>query len=133
MSINSVAISGNLGRDPELRATKSGMQVLSFSVCVNTRVKRGDSWEDKPNWVEVSIFGKRAEAVAKYLAKGTHVTLHGRLSQSTWETKDGQKRSRLEVIADDIDFSGGVRSGPAPAAGQQTDTYADLYDEDCPF
>lgn len=129
MSINSVAISGNLGRDPELRATKSGMQVLGFSVCVNTRVKRGDSWEDKPNWVEVSIFGNRAEAVAKYLAKGTHVTLHGRLSQSTWETKDGQKRSRLEVIADDIDFSGGARSDSAPAA----EPAQDYYDEDCPF
>ena len=129
MSINSVAISGNLGRDPELRATRSGMQVLGFSVCVNTRVKRGDSWEDKPNWVEVSIFGKRAEAVAKYLAKGTHVTLHGRLSQSTWETKDGQKRSRLEVIADDIDFSGGARSDSAPAA----EPAQDYYDEDVPF
>ena len=129
MSINSVAISGNLGRDAELRATKSGMQVLGFSVCVNTRVKRGDSWEDKPNWVEVTIFGKRAEAVAKYLAKGTHVTIHGRLSQSTWETKDGQKRSRLEVIADDIDFSGGARSDSAPAAEPEQD----YYDEDVPF
>jgi single-strand DNA-binding protein len=129
MSINSVAISGNLGSDPELRATKSGMQVLSFSVCANSRVKRGDSWEDKPNWVEVSIFGRRAEAVAKYLAKGTHVTLHGRLSQSTWETKDGQKRSRLEVIADDIDFSGGARSDSAPAA----EPAQDYYDEDIPF
>lgn len=129
MSINSVAISGNLGRDPELRATKSGMQVLSFSVCANSRVKRGDSWEDKPNWVEVSIFGRRAEAVAKYLAKGTHVTLHGRLSQSTLETKDGQKRSRLEVIADDIDFSGGARSDSAPSGASEQD----YYDEDCPF
>ena len=129
MSINSVAISGNLGRDPELRATKSGMQVLSFSVCANSRVKRGDSWEDKPNWVEVSIFGRSAEAVAKYLAKGTHVTLHGRLSQSTWETKDGQKRSRLEVIADDIDFSGGARSDSAPSGASEHD----YYDEDCPF
>ncbi len=64
MSINSVTISGNLGRDAELRATKSGMQVLGFSVCANSRVKRGDSWEDKPNWVDVSIFGKRAESVA---------------------------------------------------------------------
>ena len=129
MSINSGAISGNLGRDPELRATRGGMQVLGFSVCVNTRVKRGDSWEDKPNWVEVSIFGKRAEAVAKYLAKGTHVTIHGRLSQITWETKDGQKRSRLEVIADDIDFSGGARSDSASAAEPEQD----YYDEDVPF
>ena len=129
MSINSVTISGNLGRDAELRATKSGMQVLGFSVCANSRVKRGDSWEDKPNWVDVSIFGKRAESVAKYLTKGTHVTIHGRLNQRTWETDDGQRRSKLEVIADDIDFSGGARSDSAP----QQDAYADVYDDDCPF
>ncbi|OUP10974.1 single-stranded DNA-binding protein [Collinsella sp. An2] len=129
MSINSVTISGNLGRDAELRATKSGMQVLGFSVCANSRVKRGDSWEDKPNWVDVSIFGKRAESVAKYLTKGTHVTIHGRLNQRTWETDDGQRRSKLEVIADDIDFSGGVRSDSAPSGVSEQD----YYDEDCPF
>lgn len=129
MSINSVSISGNLGRDPELRATRSGMQVLGFSMCVNGRVKRGDSWEDKPNWVDVSIFGNRAEAVAKYLQKGSHVTVHGRLSQRTWETDDGQKRSKLEVIADDIDFSGGAQQA-AQASPQAADEY---YDDDVPF
>lgn len=129
MSINSVTISGNLGRDAELRATKSGMQVLGFSVCANSRVKRGDSWEDKPNWVDVSIFGKRAESVARYLTKGTHVTIHGRLNQRTWETDDGQRRSKLEVIADDIDFSGGVCSDSAPSGVSEQD----YYDEDCPF
>lgn len=126
MSINSVTISGNLGRDAELRATKSGMQVLGFSVCANSRVKRGDSWEDKPNWVDVSIFGKRAESVAKYLTKGTHVTIHGRLNQRTWETDDGQRRSKLEVIADDIDFSGS-------RAETAEEPPADVYDEDVPF
>ena len=129
MSINSVSISGNLGRDPELRATRSGMQVLGFSMCVNGRVRRGDSWEDKPNWVDVSLFGNRAESVARYLAKGSHVTVHGRLNQRTWETEDGQKRSKLEVIADDIDFSGGARQA-AQASPQAAD---DCYDDDVPF
>lgn len=128
MSINSVSISGNLGRDPELRATRSGMQVLGFSMCVNGRVRRGDSWEDKPNWVDVSIFGNRAEAVAKYLQKGSHVTVHGRLSQRTWETDDGQKRSKLEVIADDIDFSGGAQQAAQPQQASE-----DFYDDDIPF
>lgn len=129
MSINSVSISGNLGRDPELRATRSGMQVLGFSMCVNGRVRRGDSWEDKPNWVDVSIFGNRAEAVSRYLSKGSHVTVHGRLSQRTWETDDGQKRSKLEVIADDIDFSGGAQQA-SQASPQVADEY---YDDDVPF
>lgn len=126
MSINKVCISGNLGRDPELRYTRSGSPVLSFSVCVNGRVKRGDQWEDKANWVDVNMFGTRAESVAKYLAKGTHVALSGRLNQNTWE-KDGQKRSKLGVIADDIDFSGQRRD----AEGQPM--VPDVYDEDCPF
>ena len=129
MSINSVSISGNLARDPELRATRSGMQVLGFSMCVNGRVRRGDSWEDKPNWVDVSIFGNRAEAVSRYLPKGSHVTVHDRLSQRTWETDDGQKRSKLEVIADDIDFSGGAQQA-AQASPQAADEY---YDDDVPF
>lgn len=129
MSINSVSISGNLGRDPELRATRSGMQVLGFSMCVNGRVRRGDSWEDKPNWVDVSLFGNRAESVARYLAKGSHVTVHGRLNQRTWETEDGQKRSKLEVIADEIDFSGGAQQA-TQASPQAAEDY---YDEDVPF
>lgn len=126
MSINSVSISGNLGRQPELRATRAGSQVLSFSVCVNGLVKRGDSWEDKPNWVDVSLFGQRAESVSRYLAKGSHVTIHGRLNQRTWQTDDGQTRSKLEVIADDIDFSGNQRQ-------RQEQGSVDLYEEDCPF
>lgn len=129
MSINRVTISGNLGRDPELRATASGMQVLSFPVCVNSRVKRGNEWQDKPNWVDVAIFGQRAESVSRFLQKGSHVTVAGRLNQNSWETKDGQKRSKLEVICEDIDFSGGKR----PEQPQQADDPADVYDEDIPF
>ena len=140
MSINRVTISGNLGRDPELRSTASGMQVLSFSVCVNTLVKRGDEWQDKPNWVDVAIFGQRAESVSRFLKKGSHVTVAGRLNQNSWETKDGQKRSKLEVIVDEIEFMNS-RPVASPAAavdgGQQ---YAvpeapavEVADEGIPF
>lgn len=128
MSINSVNISGNLGRDPELRATKTGMQVLSFSVCVNARVKRNGEWTDKANWVDVTLYGNRAESLSRYLAKGTHVTVSGRLDQRTWEAKDGTKRSKLEVICDEIDFTGGKRE-----KGQEPAEDAGLYDEDIPF
>lgn len=128
MSINRVEISGNLGRDPELRATSSGTQVCSFSVCVNTRQKVNGEWKDKANWVDVIFFGNRAESISKYLSKGSHVTVAGRLSQNTWETKDGQKRSKLEVIGEDIDFQGGKR---AEQAAQEPS--ADVYDDDIPF
>lgn len=127
MSINRVEISGNLGRDPELRATSSGTQVCSFSVCVNTRQKVNGEWKDKANWVDVIFFGNRAESISKYLAKGSHVTVAGRLSQNVWE-KDGQKRSKLEVIGEDIDFQGGKR---AEQSAQEPS--ADVYDDDIPF
>lgn len=131
MSINRVTISGNLGRDPELRATKSGMQVLSFSVCVNDRRKnRSGEWEDTPNWLDCVMFGQRAEGVSRYLAKGSHVTVAGKLRQRTWQTDDGQKRSKVEVVCEDIDFHGGKRSEQPAAENEQT---TDVYDDDIPF
>lgn len=128
MSINRVTISGNLGRDPELRATASGTQVCSLAVCVNTRQKVNGEWKDKANWVDVIFFGNRAESISKYLAKGSHVTVAGRLSQNSWETKEGQKRSKLEVIGEDIDFQGGKR---AEQSAQEPS--ADVYDDDISF
>lgn len=106
-SINQVAISGNLGRDPELRATASGTQVCSFSVCVNHRKQENGGWVDDPNWVDVTFFGNRAEAIHKYLSKGSLVFVSGRLHQNKWEDKNGNKRSKLEVIGDEIHFGGG--------------------------
>lgn len=126
MSINRVTVSGNLGKDSELRSTKTGTPVLSFSVCVNSRVKRGDEWQEKPNWVDVTMFGTRAESVSRYLKKGTHVTVDGRINQRTWDAKDGSKRSKLEVICDDIDFT-------SPRQEGQAYQQEDIYDEDCPF
>ena len=105
MSINRVNISGNLTRDPELRATAGGTQVLSFGVAVNDRRKNpqtGD-WEDYPNFVDCTMFGTRAEAVSRYLSKGTKVAIEGKLRYSSWD-KDGQRRSKLEVVVDEIEF-----------------------------
>lgn len=115
MSINRVSISGNLGQDAELRQTQSGMAVLGFSVCVNDRRKnqRTGEWEDRPNWVDCTMFGNRAQGIAPYLSKGCKVAVDGRLSQSTWE-KDGQRRSKLEVIVDEIEFM----SAQGPSAAQ---------------
>lgn len=125
MSINSVTISGNLGRDPELRATAGGTQVLTMSVCVNDRRKnQAGEWEDKPNWVRAVMFGRRAEGVSRYLAKGSHVAISGKLSESKWQDREGNNRSSIEVIADEIDFTASRASQAAPDS---------LYDEDVPF
>ena len=157
MSINRVNISGNLTRDPELRATAGGTQVLSFGVAVNDRRKNpqtGD-WEDYPNFVDCTMFGTRAEAVSRYLSKGTKVAIEGKLRYSSWE-RDGQRRSKLEVIVDEIEFmsrgsqggqgsysqnggnsyGGGYTPAPAPQAAPapvQAPPAVDVYDEDIPF
>ena len=105
MSINRVIISGNLTRDPELRKTAGGLPVLGFGMAVNDRRKNQvtGEWEDYPNFIDCTIFGSRAEGVAKYLAKGAKVAVEGKLRWSTWE-KDGAKRSKIEVIVDELEF-----------------------------
>jgi len=105
MSINRVVITGNLTRAAELRMTKSNTAVLSLSVAVNDRRKNSQTgeWEDHPNFVDCVLFGPRAEAVASYLTKGTKVAIEGKLRWSQWE-RDGEKRSKLEVAVDEIEF-----------------------------
>lgn len=127
MSINSVCISGFLTRDPDLRHTSGGTAVLGIGVAVNDRRKNPQTgvWEDVPNFVDCTFFGVRAEAVARFLSKGSKVAIEGKLRYSSWE-KDGQKRSKLEVIVDEIEFmSRGQQSGGCDAV--------DVYDEECPF
>lgn len=128
MSINRVCISGNLTRDPETRRTAGGTAAMSFGVAVSDRAKNQQTgeWEDRPNFVDCVMFGTRAEAVGRYLSKGTKVAIEGKLRWSQWQTRDGQKRSKLEVIVDEIEFmSRSEQQAHAPAA--------DVYDEDIPF
>ena len=81
MSINRVVVSGNLTREPELRATQSGMQVLSLGMAVNDRRKNQQTgeWDDVPNFVDVKVFGNRAESLSRILAKGSKVCVEGKL------------------------------------------------------
>lgn len=134
MSINVVFVSGNLTRDPQLRHTNGGTAILSFGVAVNDRMKdRDGSWVDRPNFVDVTVFGARAEALSRYLSKGTKVALSGKLRYSSWE-RDGQKRSKLEVIAEEIEFmsrDGDVARTAAPQ--QAASQYPEVAYEDIPF
>ena len=121
MSINRVAISGNLTRDPELRQTAGGMAILGFGVAVNDRRKNQQTgeWEDYPNFIDCSMFGARAQSVSRFLSKGSKVAIEGKLRWSQWE-RDGQKRSKVEVIVDEIEFmsrqQGQLGSEPVYAA-----------------
>ena len=114
MSINKVCISGNLTRDPELRATAGGTQVLSFGVAVNDRRRNQQTgeWEDHPNFVDCTMFGNRAEALARILRKGMKVAIEGRLRYSSWEDKNGGgRRSKLEVVPDEIELMSQGQNG----------------------
>ena len=142
MSINRVAISGNLTRDAELRTTQSGMSILDFGVAVNDRRKNQQTgeWEDCPNFVDCTVFGTRGEKLQPYLTKGSKVAIEGKLHYSSWE-RDGQRRSKIGVIVDDLEFMSSRRddavSGyaprPVPAADQAIGAAASVYDEDIPF
>ena len=132
MSINKVMISGNLTRDPELRETSSGMAVLKFGVAVNDRRRNQQTgeWEDYPNFINCSMFGKRAEALHPYLTKGQKVAIDGRLRYSSWEN-EGQKRSKLEVIINDLELLGGAKQKEQAQVQNTTEQTFDI--NDCPF
>lgn len=135
MSINRVIISGNLTRDVEVRRTQSGMVIASFGVAVNERRKNNQTgeWEDYTNFVDCSMFGNRADKISPYLVKGTKVAIEGKLRYSQWE-RDGQKRSKLEVIVDEIEFmSKGEKKQSAPAPVSAPVDVSPVYDDDIPF
>jgi single-strand DNA-binding protein len=102
---------GNLTRDPELRTTPNGQSVCSFSLALNRSYKGADgNWQEVTDYVDVVAWGPLGERVAQYLTKGRPALVSGRLQSSSWE-KDGQKRSKVEVVANDVTFLGGRNDG----------------------
>ena len=151
-SINVVAISGNITRDSELRHTTSGSAVLNFSVAVNSRNKNKDGeWVDRASYIDCVMFGPRAEALAQWLTRGTHVVVAGELRQTSWEDEKGNKHSRTEVSVQNVEFQSKSRSEqqspqqpvasapqhqsqqPVVQQAQQPVAQQALYDEDIPF
>lgn len=130
-SYNRVILLGNLTRDPELRYIPSGMAVTDIGLAVNDRRKNANGeWVDEATFVDVTLFGRTAEVVTEYLSKGSPVLIEGRLKLDTWETQDGQKRSKLKVVGDRMQMlgtrgqtgveGGGQRPGAARPAAQNT-------------
>ena len=101
--MNVVVESGNLVRDAEIRAFQSGMEVCTFTIAVNTRVKANGTWEDYANYFDCKMYGDRASKIVGYLKKGSKVTIMGKLKHERWE-KDGKKSSKLLAYVDDIEF-----------------------------
>lgn len=134
-SFNKVILLGNLTRDPEVRYTPNGVAVASFSIAVNRKYKQGDADKDEVSYFDIVVFGKQAEACGHYLNKGDSILIDGRLQQRRWEDA-GQKRSKIEVVANQVNFmpkrQGQAASSPA-ATGAEQDTPADAGDGDIPF
>lgn len=110
-SFNQVTLMGNLTRDPELRQTPNGQSVCSFSLALNRSYKGSDGeWTEATDFVNCIAWGPLGERVAQYLTKGRPALVSGRLQSSSWE-QEGQKRSKLEVVAQDVTFLGGPGGG----------------------
>lgn len=116
MDINTVALTGNLTRDPELKQTQGG-SVCKMRVANNSRRKQGDEWVDAPNYFDVVVWGAQGENVAQYLSKGRKVAVTGKLRWREWESDNG-KRQAVEIHADNVAFIGG-RDEATQAAPQQ--------------
>jgi len=156
-SFNQVILMGNLTRDPELRQTPNGQSVCSFSLALNRSYKGSDgNWQEATDYVDIVAWGPLGERVAQYVTKGRPVLVNGRLQSRSWE-QDGQKRSKVEVVAQDVTFLGGrgeagngsndysqaperTTAAPAPSAKKKKDDVVieDIGDEpinldDIPF
>lgn len=137
MSINRVVVSGNLTRDPELRMAGS-TPVLQLGIAVNDRKKNNETgaWEDVPNFFDAVVWGARGESLSRFLTKGTKVVISGRLRWRQWTNNEGEKRSKVEIVADDVEFMT-PRNGGAPAASDAPSApsapSAEAFSEDIPF
>lgn len=127
---------GNLTRDPELKEPREDLVIANMRLAVNSRVKSGGEWVDKPNYFDVVCFGGMARNVARYLSKGSPVAIDGRLDWREWEDGDGNRRQAVQIIADNVQFlEGGQRrdgDGSEPVAAAPTAS-APLPDDDIPF
>lgn len=110
-SFNQVVLMGNLTRDPELRTTPNGQSVCGFSLALNRSYKTADGeWQEVTDFIDIVAWGSLGERVAQYLTKGRPALVSGRLQSRSWE-QDGQKRNKVEVVAQDVTFLGGPGGG----------------------
>lgn len=103
-NFNRVILAGNLTRDIELRETSGGASVADVGLAVNDRRKQGDDWVDETSFIDLTLWGRTAENAAEYLSKGSPVLLEGRLKQDSWENESGEKRTKIKVVVDRLQF-----------------------------
>ena len=129
--INTVTIVGNLGQDPEIRYTASGVPVASFTVAVNEVYKGKDGQKvKKVHWFRVSAFQRLAEVIGEYCAKGSKVCIRGQLQQRTWQDSEGLNHSLVEIRARELELLSGKNGNPAAT---EEDVPAAAEDDEIPF
>lgn len=114
--INLVTLVGRLTRDSELKYTNGGTAVCKFSLAVNRKKRSGDQWTDEVSYFDVVLWGKQGEALQQYLGKGKQVAVSGELRQNRWE-QDGQSRSKVEIVANNLQLLGGNTGGGNTGGG----------------
>lgn len=151
-SVNKVILLGNVGKDPEIRATGSGAIIASFSLATTDRTKdQGGNWSDRTEWHNLVAFQRTAEIVRDYVKKGSKLYIEGKIQTRSWEDKTtGEKKYRTEIIVNDISLLSGrgegegsgsyTRSGSSPSFDQRSQAPAEDYgqsaeitDDDIPF
>ena len=132
--LNKVFLIGNLTRDPELKYTPSGVAIVSFGMAINRNWKGSDGEKkEEVCYVDLNMFGKRAEVISQYFKKGNPIFIEGRLQFQQWETRDGQKRNALRVVAEDFQFMGGKTNRGEGSSFPQGAASDDIHEEDIPF
>ena len=129
MAVNRVIEIGHLTKDMDLKFTPGGMAVGNFSIAVNRKVKKDQEWVDEVNYFDVSIFGKQAQNLQRFLVKGKQVGIDGYLKQDRWKDQNGQNRSNIKIVVNEIELLGG-KDGGQQKAGYDNSEYDD---EENPF
>jgi single-strand DNA-binding protein len=130
LSINKVMIAGNLTRDPQTRFLANDRAVADFSIACNRRYRTSDGEQkEEVTFIDVEAWGRTAELVGQYLTKGRACFVEGRLRLDTWEDKSGQKRNRLKVVADNVQFIGGRGEGSNRDGAPASDSTAGTSEE----
>ena len=129
--VNHVILIGRLTRDAELKYTTGGMAICKFAIAVDKRRKQGDEWVKETSFFDIVLWGRSGESISQYLVKGKQVAIDGELRQNRWE-QDGQARSKVEIVANNVQLLGGGDKAEKPAPQASNGTPPDFPD-DIPF
>ena len=132
-NFNRVILAGNLTRDIELRETPQGTPVTDASIAVNERRKQGDDWVDETSFVDLTLWGRTAENAAEYLSKGSSILVEGKLKQDSWQNENGEKRTKLKVVVDRLQFLDSPKGSSEQGKTEKVQSAATSGKDDIPF